>query len=184
MCPHLIRATVPQNEKWLWLLRMSPFSASKVKLVISFIFCCHVILPVRSPFNLPLLFTWQTSKPHNSKAQARFKEKKNSVSHQQISQLFSFIVACEVFELSRAKKKNEVKTNSRPSNARFFRTQQFQSARKRWQTSRDCLFFFFEWSNLKAKLTKTNAIFDHLLWKECRIIQYATDGWREPLPDF
>ena len=112
------------------------------------------------------------------------KRKKNSVSHQQISQLFSFIVACEVFELSRAKKKNEVKTNSRPSNARFFCTQQFQSARKRWQTSRDCLFFFFEWSNLKAKLTKTNAIFDHLLWKECRIIQYATDGWREPLPDF
>ena len=88
---------------------MSPFSASKVKLVISFIFCCHVILPVRSPFNLPLLFTWQTSKPHNSKAQARFKEKKNSVSHQQISQLFSFIVACEVFELSRAKKKTRLK---------------------------------------------------------------------------
>ena len=53
------------------------------------------------------------------------------MSHQQISQLFAFIVACKVFELSRAKKKNEVKTNSRPSNARVFRTQQFQSARKR-----------------------------------------------------
>ena len=154
MCPHLIRATVPQNEQWLLLSRMSPFSASKVKLVISFIFCCHVILPVRSPFNLPLLFTWQTSKTHNSKAQARFKEKKNSVSHQQISQLFSFIVACEVFELSRAKKKNEVKTNSRPSNARFFRTQQFQSARKRWQTSRDCLFFFFWMVESQSKVNQ------------------------------
>ena len=123
---------------------MSPFSASKVKLVISSIFCCHVILSVRSPFNLPLLFTWQTSKPHNSKVQARFYRKKNSMSHQQISQLFAFIVACKVFELSRAKKKNEVKTNSRPSNARVFRTQQFQSARKRWQTSRDWFFLMVE----------------------------------------
>ena len=60
--------------------------------------------------------------------------------HQQISQLFAFIVARKVFELSRAKKKNEVKSNSRPSNARVFRTQQFQSARKRWQTSRDWFF--------------------------------------------
>ena len=140
---------------------MSPFSASKVKLVISSIFCCHVILSVRSPINLSWLFKWQTSKPHNSKAQARFTEKKNSMSHQKVTQLFAFIFACEVFELSRAKKQNEVETNSRPSNARFFRTQQFQSARKRWQTSRDW-FFFFEWSNPKAKLTKTNAISDHL----------------------
>ena len=83
------------------------------------------------------------------------------MSHQKISQLFAFFFACEIFELSRAKKQNEVETNSRPSNARFFRTQQFQSERKRWQTSRDC-FFFFEWLNLKEKLTKTNAISDHL----------------------
>ena len=126
---------------------MSPFIASKM---------------VRSPFNLSWLLKRQTSKPHNSKAQARFTEKKNSMSHQKVTQLFAFIFACEVFELSRAKKQNEVETNSRPSNARFFRTQQFQSARKRWQTSRDCFFFFFEWSNLKEKLTKTNAISDHL----------------------
>ena len=126
---------------------MSPFIASKM---------------VRSPFNLSWLLKRQTSKPHNSKAQARFTEKKNSMSHQKVTQLFAFIFACEVFELSRAKKQNEVETNSRPSNARFFRTQQFQSARKRWQTSRDCFLFFFEWSNLKEKLTKTNAISDHL----------------------
>ena len=106
---------------------MSPFIASKM---------------VRSPFNLSWLLKRQTSKPHNSKAQARFTEKKNSMSHQKVTQLFAFIFACEVFELSRAKKQNEVETNSRPSNARFFRTQQFQSARKRWQTSRDCFFFF------------------------------------------
>ena len=76
MCPHIIRATVPQNEQLLWPSRMSLFDASKIKLVISSIFCGHVILSVRSPFNLPLLFTWQISKPHNSKTQARFTGKK------------------------------------------------------------------------------------------------------------
>ena len=87
---------------------MSPLIASKIKLVISSIFCCHVLLSVRSPFNLSWLFKWQTSKPHNSKAQARFTDKKNSMSHQKISQIFAFI-ACEVFELPEPKSKTKLK---------------------------------------------------------------------------
>ena len=143
MCSHIIRATVPQNEQLLWPSRMSPFSASKVKLVISSIFCCHVILSVRSPFNLPLLFTWQTSKPHNSKVQARFYRKKIQC---HTNKYHNFSLSSSRVRFSNCpepKRKTKLKQIlDQTSNARFFRTQQFQSARKRWQTSRDCFFFF------------------------------------------
>ena len=121
---------------------MSPFIASKM---------------VRSPFNLFNLVTqkanFQTSQ---FKGASTIYREKNSMSHQKVSQLFAFIFACEVFELSRAKKQNEVETNSRPSNARFFRTQQFQSARKRWQTSRDWFFFGMVESQSKVNQNQCN----------------------------
>ena len=138
---------------------MSPLIASKIKLVISSIFCCHVLLSVRSPFNLSWLFKWQTSKPHNSKAQARFTDKKNSMSHQKISQIFAFI-ACEVFELPEPKSKTKLKQILDCQTLVFFarnNSKVQENAGKQVAIS-----FFFERSNLKAKLTKTNAISDHL----------------------
>ena len=138
---------------------MSPLIASKIKLVISSIFCCHVLLSVRSPFNLSWLFKWQTSKPHNSKAQARFTDKKNSMSHLKISQIFAFI-ACEVFELPEPKSKTKLKQILDCQTLVFFarnNSKVQENAGKQVAIS-----FFFEWSNLKAKLTKTNAISDHL----------------------
>ena len=81
------------------------------------------------------------------------------MSHQKISQIFAFI-ACEVFELPEPKSKTKLKQILDCQTLVFFarnNSKVQENAGKQVAIS-----FFFEWSNLKAKLTKTNAISDHL----------------------
>ena len=155
---------------------MSPFSASKVKLVISFICCCHVILPVRSPFNC-LCYS------HGKLPKLTIQRRKHDLKRKKIqchtNKYHNFSLSSSLVRFSNCpepKRKTRLKQIlDRQTLAFFARNNSKVQENAGKQVATVCC-FFFEWSNLKAKLTKTNAISDHLLWKECRIIQYATDG--------
>ena len=133
----------------------------QVKLIISSMFWCHVVLLVRSPF---IVFVIQMEKPPNITIQRRKHDLQRKKIGCQTKKYHNFSLSSSRVRFSNCsepKSKTKLKQIlDRQTLAFFARNNSKVQENAGKQVA--IVFFFFEWSNLKEKLTKTNAISDHL----------------------